>query len=124
MRALIAVLLVLGPVACSGSADVSVGRNDPVASGTDRSSGNASDPWAGPTTVCDAYTCRIGDGCTLTIGSCVPSSGFAVGACAHVPETCSDELAPVCGCDGRSYPNACEAARAAGGLLSLTPCEE
>jgi hypothetical protein len=124
MRALI-VLAALASfsVACSGSADVSVGRNDPVAKSDDPAAGASRDPWAGPTSVCDKNTCRIGSDCTLTVGSCDVTTGFAAFACEYAPETCSDEVLPVCGCDRHSYANACEAARAGVGILAVMPCE-
>lgn len=34
-----------------------------------------------------------------------------VGSCARRPTSCTGELTPVCGCDGRPYTNPCEAGR-------------
>jgi hypothetical protein len=33
------------------------------------------------------------------------------GSCTPIPEVCTEEFAPVCGCNDKTYPNACHAAR-------------
>jgi hypothetical protein len=39
-----------------------------------------------------------------------------------IPEVCADIFNPVCGCDGQTYPNACEAAASQVGILDLGAC--
>jgi hypothetical protein len=55
---------------------------------------------------CGSATCGAGEFCNASAGSCDASSG----ACETRPEVCPSLFAPVCGCDGQTYPNACEAA--------------
>ena len=46
----------------------------------------------------------------------------APGECVIVPSGCRDVLEPVCGCDGQTYGNSCEAARAQVGILDVGEC--
>ena len=46
----------------------------------------------------------------------------APGECVAIPEVCADIFDPVCGCDGQTYGNACEAAANRAGILDLGAC--
>ena len=71
-------------------------------------------------------TCGDDEFCESRIGNCADD---AVGLCTETPTQCSDEVDPVCGCDGTTYDNACLAAMAevtvaAEGECETTPTEE
>ena len=48
----------------------------------------------------------------------------APGKCEVIPEMCTREYNPVCGCDGQSYGNACEAAANGVSVLNEGRCGE
>ncbi len=51
--------------------------------------------------------CDFGDGQALKPSTC--GHGDHMGKCAKIPEVCTQEFMPVCGCDGKGYSNACQA---------------
>ncbi len=59
--------------------------------------------------------------CKFPIGNC--GTAALPGTCSPIPEACPDIYDPVCGCDGVTYGNECEADAAAVSILHLGPCE-
>jgi len=70
-----------------------------------------------PTACVSDAVCGPGAYCEKSPGDC---TGF--GSCAPLPESCFAVWDPVCGCDGQSYGNACEAARVGVNVASLGDC--
>ena len=63
--------------------------------------------------------CERGEFCNLDVGNCC--CNFQ-GVCAEPPQFCITLFKPVCGCDGESYGNSCEAAMASVSVASEGSC--
>jgi hypothetical protein len=76
-----------------------------------------------PPDVCGGSTgisCATGKYCDFGDGRC-PAPGSS-GICALKPTGCDFTYAPVCGCDGKTHPNACEAHSSGVTIASTGEC--
>lgn len=107
----------------AASAGVSVAKNS--ACETNESPINpgqpAVDSCGGFAPVNGGSQCANGEFCQFQAGAQCGAAD-APGQCVLIPEQCIGLFAPVCGCDGNTYSNSCEAATAQVGIFEEGEC--
>lgn len=66
-------------------------------------------------------SCADGEFCNFPVEA-ICGAADATGVCEVIPQACTRELNPVCGCDGSTYSNACIARSAGVSVSSLGEC--
>jgi hypothetical protein len=107
----------------AGSADAGA-----VLDGASGDDASVSDAAVSDAAVSDAgsdaglVTCADNDECLAT-ELCAAATCGGLGVCTPLPIGCPDVVDPVCGCDGVTYGNACEASAARQNVASRGACE-
>ena len=77
-----------------------------------------------PTTECGGIAgvpCVDGEFCRFDDGTC--GAADLMGSCEEIPEVCTEDFMPVCGCDDVTYSNRCRASAEGVSVVSDGECE-
>ena len=117
MRRLLACLAVILLAACSAPGSTTPVHQTPPPSSPRQpvAQGGVCGGFAG-------FQCQAGLTCQMEVGSCKRIAD-AAGTCRKTPQACPMIYQPVCGCDGKTYGNACQASGAGVSVASQGECK-
>ena len=126
------------PGTCAEIPEVCTDIFDPVCGCDDQTYGNACEAHAAGVSVASEGECQDSGGgavCGGLLGASCGDGEFCnfpieaqcgaadqTGTCEVIPEFCTEQFDPVCGCDGETYGNACIAASAGVSVVSEGEC--
>ncbi|HEX6275358.1 MAG TPA: Kazal-type serine protease inhibitor domain-containing protein [Polyangiaceae bacterium] len=93
-----------------GSAPSPAASPDPAGATSPAGAPGKTNPAGGICGGIAGFACEPGLYCSFPLDAACGAAD-QTGTCTRVPEMCTEEFAPVCGCNDKTYPNACYAAR-------------